>query len=346
MDRTRELEEQVRRLSATIEEMRARLVRLEGHSDSTASDRSSRRNFLRLGGAAAAGALGLAASRVLPVAAANGDTMTVAGSMTGTSLTKMTGSPFLGEDTSFSSGNFSTAIGTESFNGPLQAHGGDPGTGPADPDGVEGFASGPTSFGVWGLSDTGTGVTGQANTGIGLYARGTGRIRQDPQATAGAPSYGPNTMEQVRDANGVLWIHNDSLVWRRVNTLRTDAADNSGNPFVPVRVIDTRTGGAPRKAAGSTTKIQVTGPGGVPSIPIDAVAVVGNLTATGYTGPGYLTIFPDGVALPSTSSVNFITGQGAIANSFVVGLNGGALDVYVSNNNPSHFIVDITAYIQ
>ena len=45
------------------------------------------------------------------------------------------------------------------------------------------------------------------------------------------------------------------------------------------------------------------------------------------------------------STVNFIVGQGAIANSFVCGLSGGALQVYVAGHS-SHFIVDITAYIQ
>jgi hypothetical protein len=343
MDRTRELEEQVRKLSATIEEMRGRLSRLEDEGDAPAGDaRSSRRNFLRLGGAAAAGALGLAASRVLPVAAANGDTMTVAGAMSGTSPTSLTGSPFQGIDTSFSSTNFTTALSGESFNGPLQSKGGDDGTVPGA-DGLEGFASGPTSFGVWGLTDTGTGVTGQANTGIGLYARGTGRIRQDPQA----PNYPPNLMEQVRDANGVLWIHNATGVWRRVNTLRTDASDNSGNVFIPFRLYDSRSGAKPAK--GSKTTIQVANTGsGASTIPADAVAVVGNLTATGYTGAGYISIVPTGAPAPSTSSVNFITGQGAIANAFVVGLGGspGSVDVYVSNNVPSHFLLDITAYIQ
>ncbi|HZQ50260.1 MAG TPA: hypothetical protein VFB69_08130 [Candidatus Dormibacteraeota bacterium] len=355
MDRTRELEEQIRTLSATIEEMRGRLARLEGGEERPASDaRSSRRGFLRLGGAAAAGAIGLAAARVLPVAAANGSPITI-GDLTnsGTSPTKLTGSQFQSQDGSFSASNFATAIGTGTFNAPLQGYGGDAGT-VTNPDGLEAFASGSTAYGVWGVTDAGTGVTGQANTGIGLYAAGTGRIRQDAQAAAGEPNYTPNLMEQARDANGVLWIHNaDPIpVWRRVNTLRTDAADNTGNPFVPFRCYDSRGAGGtnPRLPKNSTTPVPVIGSPastGASTIPPDAIAIVGNLTATAYTGPGYLTIFPTGVALPPTSSVNFITGQGAIANSFVVGLGtGGGVSVYISNNNPSHFIVDITGYIQ
>ncbi len=93
---------------------------------------------------------------------------------------------------------------------------------------------------------------------------------------------------------------------------------------------------------------QIAGQGtGASSIPADAIAVLGNLTAAAYTGAGYLTIFPFGVANPGTSSVNFITGQGAIANSFVCGLDPatGKLSVYVGVS-ASHYIIDITAYIQ
>jgi len=85
------------------------------------------------------------------------------------------------------------------------------------------------------------------------------------------------------------------------------------------------------------------------------------LTAAAYTGGGFLTIMPQGLTTgtgqqydPShdPSSVNFIVGQGAIANSFVCGLNpsNGQLQVYVGGpplpGHSSHFIVDITGYIQ
>ncbi|HEY8815014.1 MAG TPA: hypothetical protein VIP57_07920, partial [Candidatus Dormibacteraeota bacterium] len=105
-----------------------------------------------------------------------------------------------------------------------------------------------------------------------------------------------------------------------------------------------------KPAANSTTVIQIAGAGsGASSIPADAVAVMGNLTATAYTGPGFLALSPAGVTV-GTSSVNFITGQGAIANGFIVGLgtgltNGGKIQVKVAGH-ASHFLVDITAYIQ
>jgi hypothetical protein len=163
-------------------------------------------------------------------------------------------------------------------------------------------------------------------------------------------------MEQVRDANGVLWIHDASGNWRRVNTVRTDAADGLGGVFKPFRRVDTRLLGGV-KAAGVVYPFTVAGQGtGASTIPSGAIAVVDNLTAVNYTGAGFLTVMPAGITVGSgagqynpnadPSSLNFIVGQAAIANSFVCGLdNTGSLQVYVGGHS-SHFIIDITAYIQ
>src|SRR5439155_9527650 len=129
---------------------------------------------------------------------------------------------------------------------------------PAAVEGVDGWAGGPTGYGVYGLTDSGYGVVGESNTGIGLYARASGRLRQEALGSSGQPGYLPNLYEQVRDLDGILWINNSTADatgagWRRVNTLRTDAASSNGQPFKPFRRIDTRTGGAAKKPAGSLT---------------------------------------------------------------------------------------------
>src|ERR1700738_1103923 len=74
MERTEELEDQCRALTRTFEERRARLDAVESSEPKheNGSKPSSRRNFLRLGAAAALGAVGMAACKVLPAAAANG----------------------------------------------------------------------------------------------------------------------------------------------------------------------------------------------------------------------------------------------------------------------------------
>jgi hypothetical protein len=142
--------------------------------------------------------------------------------------------------------------------------------------------------------------------------------------------------------------------WKRINAVRVDSSDGLGSPFKPFRVLDTRSGAI--KAVNTMTLVNVAGLGsGTSNIPADAVAVIGNLTAVAYTGGGFLAIMPGGIVqgtgagqynhLVDPSSVNFIVGQGAIANSFVCGLHGGQVQVFVAGHS-SHFIVDITGYMQ
>jgi len=348
MDRTQELEERVRNLSQTIDEMRNRMARLEGRDPGSAvKKQSDRRGFLRLGAGAVLGALGWAAVRAVPASAATGGNMVLGNPNSADAATTLitTGADpqVLGVE---AAGTTWVEGTTGTFTAPLQGLGTGQGASTTLVDGVDGWAGGTKGAGVYGLSDTGYGVIGESNQGIGLYARTSGRIRQDGLLAAGLPGYTPNPFEQVRDLNGVLWISDVSGAWRRVNTVRVDAADGSGVPFAPFRVFDTRllAGGA-RKAAGTTTVIPIANQGaGASNIPLDAVAVMGNLTATGYTGGGFLALSPAGVAV-GTSSVNFITGQTAIANSFIVGLSGGSVQVKVAGH-ATHIVIDITAYIQ
>jgi hypothetical protein len=239
MDRTQDLEEQVRRLSETVGEMREQMARLEGHGveKKNGTTRASRRGFLRMGAAAAAGALGWVAVKAVPAAAATGGYMVLGCANSAANATTVQGSGalspvFAAEDTAFSQSALTTALGTfsESFTAPLQGLGG---TGIVE--GIDAWAASATAYAIYGFTDAGTGVTGESLTGIGLYARTTGRIRQDPQGSPGLPGYTPNLMEQVRDSDGVLWIHDATGHWRRVNSLRTDASDGSGAFFKPYR---------------------------------------------------------------------------------------------------------------
>jgi hypothetical protein len=385
MDRTEQLEEEVRRLNRLVEEMRGRLVMLEGTEAAEGkSPRSSRRGFLRLGAAAAAGAVGMAAARVLPVAAADGATVTTGSATTGETPTTITGDGsanattgatgnpipvFAARANGFVSGDLTTALGTnDSFNAPLQGLG-PSGVTAIGADGVDGWAQGPLAFAVYGLSDQGVGVVGEALTGIGVYARGTGRLKQDPQGIAGDPTSsfpnGPDSFEQVRDANGVLFIHGTgsgagNSIWRRVNTLRTDAASGNGHAFKPFRLADTRngTGGFTGPFGDGTSRTYtVAGTGsGDSSVPTDAIAVVGNLTATGFgSAGGFMAIHPAGTTFNAStdpSSLNFSGSVGAWANSFVCGLGTGAnagkitVDIKTYSGSKTQFIIDITGYIQ
>ena len=109
--------------------------------------------------------------------------------------------------------------------------------------------------------------------------------------------------------------------WKRINAVRVDSADGLGAPYA-VSSLRHSLGNCASEEGGrfhDDCSDRGSGCRKLP-IPADAIAIMGNLTATGYTGPGFLAISPNGVTV-TTSSVNFITGQAAIANSFIVGLS-------------------------
>jgi hypothetical protein len=94
----------------------------------------------------------------------------------------------------------------------------------------------------------------------------------------------------------------------------------------PVRLLDTRPGAATIDgaavghglvAAGSVIEVPIAGRAGLPSAP---PAVVVNVTATGGTGAGYVTVWGCGAA-PEASSLN-VAGASAVPNAAIVEVSG------------------------
>ncbi|MET7395189.1 hypothetical protein ABZS66_17035 [Dactylosporangium sp. NPDC005572] len=114
-------------------------------------------------------------------------------------------------------------------------------------------------------------------------------------------------------------------------------------PMSPYRIMDTRSGvGAPKGAVGNggTVSLQITGAGGVPT---DASTVVLNVTVTEPTGPGFVTVYPSGVARPTASSINYAKGwTGANSVTVKVGANG-KVDLY-NAGGPAQIIADVFGY--
>ena len=367
-----------------LEELRE-LVESAGEvAEKKAPAAPSRRNLLKLAGAALAGAAGAAALRVVPAAAATGDavlqgcinlsddstTLLTAG--TGLGPLTAAGAAFVARSSAGIRGAGYYSADTNQSIGVL---------GISKVDGFLGSAAGPGT-GVVGISDNGVGVEGDTNSGsAGRFLSGTGydvqlgalagdagivgsgRLAMIGRGDVGgtAPNWNPNFYlhsslgilnfqhEFVRGNDASIWASTaidfgtSRSRWKRINTLRVDTADGLGNPYKPFRRLDTRSGA--KKAAGSTTVVSIAGTGAGDSfIPYDASGVVGNLTAVNYTGGGFLVISPSGVTV-GTSSLNFPTSGPAIANAFVVGLNGGALQIKVAGH-ATHILLDISGYIQ
>jgi hypothetical protein len=136
------------------------------------------------------------------------------------------------------------------------------------------------------------------------------------------------------------------------------------SPMTSIRVCDTRPGnpsnlnGAATQcngvgnvgttlAAGSTATINVAnssdGGLGTFGVPADASAVVMNVTATGATGGGYLTVFPTGFAQPTASNVNYVANE-SVPNLVEVRV-GTSGDVSIYSSASTNLVIDIEGYI-
>lgn len=109
----------------------------------------------------------------------------------------------------------------------------------------------------------------------------------------------------------------------------------------PTRFFDSRSGGRPPLAAGSTTSVQITTPAGIP--PNGISAVVFNLTAVSTGAKGYFTAYPSGTTRPNASSINFPKGwTGANMVTIPVGADG---KISIFNfGGPAHAIVDVLGW--
>ncbi len=107
-------------------------------------------------------------------------------------------------------------------------------------------------------------------------------------------------------------------------------------PITPSRQFDTRDGGLPRLAAGSSVTV---------TYAAEPLAVLGNLTVTDERGPGFAAARPGSVGDLTTSSVNNDTAGQSIAAAVAVGYASGA-GVTVSTYGSSQLIFDLVgAYV-
>jgi uncharacterized membrane protein YoaK (UPF0700 family) len=154
-------------------------------------------------------------------------------------------------------------------------------------------------------------------------------VAQDPQV--------PNAVWQANQYSGVT-------EWRtRVSQLQTGGS--SYVPITPERVVDSRSNiGVTGAFTASTPKSFAVA--GVGPIPADAIAVTGNVTVTGQTAAGFVSITPTATSTPPSSTLNFPLGD-TRANNFTSSLDsaGKLAAVYkAAAGKKAHVIVDITGY--
>jgi hypothetical protein len=113
----------------------------------------------------------------------------------------------------------------------------------------------------------------------------------------------------------------------------------------PCRVVDTRNPdgefGGPALVATGTRNFE---PRGTCGIPLTALSIAGNVTVITPTNAGNLTIYPTGVALPLTSTINFVTGLNR-ANNGIFEMGPSGLNVRANmSSGTTHFVLDVVGY--
>jgi hypothetical protein len=115
----------------------------------------------------------------------------------------------------------------------------------------------------------------------------------------------------------------------------------------PVRILDSRPGSqvgpfSSPWGAGVTRDVTVAGVGGVP---VDAEAVVLNVTVTGTTDRSYLSVWPAGQARPTVSSLNWQPGW-TIPNSVTVKVGAGGKVSVFNSRGQADVVVDVVGYFK
>ena len=177
-----------------------------------------------------------------------------------------------------------------------------------------------------------------AGNGTGTYPGSrwgpTAGVAQDPQASGAAWAFGAYSA----GASG----------WATVGVqLRTSGA--TFVPIEPLRILDTRFGVGLTGAFSANTAREFTVAGfasGAGSIPAEAVAVTGNVTVTGQTKPGYVSVTTTKTATPTTSTINFPTGDNRANNITIPVSAAGTLSaVYKAPaGSTANVVFDVSGY--
>ena len=339
----REIDEQMR----TLMELRARLDRLEPasapepDSPSDVDSTPSRRGFLRLAGAAAAGAAATMVVGADSAAATDGVAILQGVNNSGVLQTTVTNGSTSGSD----------PADTAALRG----------VGPANRVGLLGQSTGSASAGVQGSSDTGYGIYGASTSGYALYSGGNGRIGMAVHVVAVPPTSGEYRIgDLVLDSSGNLALCVTAGTpgeWRKVGGRST-----SGQLHLlptPLRAYDSRPGEpAATGGDGPIVAVSPTSPttrvisllngteNGVskPAVPAGASGALFNLTITGTSVAGYLSVIAAGAPWSRASTTNWSSSGQTIPGFVTSAVNTSAQIAVLCPFNSTNFLIDVVGY--
>lgn len=120
-------------------------------------------------------------------------------------------------------------------------------------------------------------------------------------------------------------------------------------PITPRRLYDSRTQGGPFTSCCNTgVNLPPLGEQPVTPFALSYIAYVFNVTVTQTVGSGYVTVYPDDLAKPATSNVNFSAGQTTANTAIAQASMFGAADEFAVNftqpQSSTQLIVDLFGY--
>jgi subtilisin family serine protease len=154
----------------------------------------------------------------------------------------------------------------------------------------------------------------------------------------------------VGQGGGISFYNHRGLTNVVVDVVGWFAAGPKYAPLVPERLLDSRPGfptidglysGSGELVGGAVFELPVAGRIGIPASGVSAVAL--NVTVTGPTLPGYLTVFPAGSQRPTASNLNFTVGQ-TIPNMVICGVGANGRIALFSPFGFTNVIVDVVGW--
>ena len=174
--------------------------------------------------------------------------------------------------------------------------------------------------------------TGEAQPTVSLMNSPDGRIKANaaivPAGTQGAVSvFVTDTSDVILDINGYF------------------AAPGSQTyqfyPLTPCRIIDTRSGNSGPLQAGEERDYTMAGQCGIPAT---ATAYSFNVTVLPTNKElDYLTVWPEGQAMPVVSTLNDSPGT-VVANAAIVPAGSKNATAFYAHDNPANLLVDVNGY--
>lgn len=215
-----------------------------------------------------------------------------------------------------------------------------------DPNTLSAFASVRASDGaltVVVVAKSLAGATPLSVTAAGFSARGPAQAWQLTAANA------ITRLPDVAISAGAL---STSLPPQSVTLFVLPRAPSAGAAFytvTPCRILDTRGAagpwGAPSLAGGAERTVTLAGRCGIPST---ATGIAANLTVTGSSAGGFLTVHAAGSPLPLASAINFRPTQTRANNAILSLGSSGDVSIYCGSGAGGHVnaILDVTGYFQ